>query len=182
MMDPAVGSAGTENQAMHWATTTSSVTLKNGKFVVASNVKSTHMGKQSHTTFTANGMIFDFSNVTLKHYDRQDKWSTFEKPIFNNNKGKTMTLQDCSITMPSLSTKGISANDSETNGTGEYGGELILDDTEVKGYVNLQSTVGKLTVKGKNKIDERQVVSYFAGYTVVRSVSDGVDTYTLKNN
>ena len=86
MIEPAVGSAGTEDQAMHWATTTSSVTLKNGIFVVASGVENTNMGMQSHSTFTAENMVFDFENVILKHYDRADKWSTFGKPIFDYSK------------------------------------------------------------------------------------------------
>lgn len=82
--------------------------------------------------------------------------------------------------MPSSSTKGISANGCETDGTKEDDGELILDKTKVIGYVNLQSTEEKLTVKGENKIDKEQVVSYFAEYTVDWTESDGVDTYTLK--
>ena len=51
--------------------------------------------------------------------------------------------------MPSSSTKGISANGCETDGTEEDDDELILDKTKVIGYVNLQSTVEKLTVKPK---------------------------------
>ena len=80
-------------------------------------------------------------------------------------KGEPRRLKNCSITMPSSSTKGISAYDSKTDGTKEEDDELILDKAEVIGYVDLQSTVGKLTVKGGNKINEKQVVSYFAGYT-----------------
>ena len=82
--------------------------------------------------------------------------------------------------MPSSSTKEISANGCETDGTEEDNDELILDKTKVIGYVNLQSTVERLTVKGENKIDKEQVVSYFAEYTVNWTASDGVDTYTLK--
>ncbi len=185
MRDPAVGSTGYETQAMHWGPSASSITLKNGSLKVAANAENVKMAMQSHTTFTAEDMVFDFENVQVSNYDDIEKygeWRKLEVPIFNNNKGKTMTLKNCTISMPSASTKGISAVDSEKNKTtGKvYGGELILDNTAIKGSVNLSSTEGKLTVKNGSTISGN-IVSYFGGYTV-NSTTDGsgVTTYTLK--
>lgn len=185
MRDPAVGSTGYETQAMHWGPSASSITLKNGSLKVAANAENVKMAMQSHTTFTAEDMVFDFENVQVSTYDDIEsygEWRNLEVPIFNNNKGKTMILKNCKISMPSASTKGISAVDSEKDKTtGKvYGGELILDNTAITGSVNLSSTEGKLTVKNGSTISGH-IVSYFDGYTVDSTTDgSGVTTYTLK--
>ena len=55
-----------------------------------------------------------------------------------------------------------------------------MDNTVVNGKVNLCSTEGKLTVRGKNKISSEQVVSYFDEYTVKSEEKGGVVTYSLE--
>lgn len=174
MMDPAVGSTGTETQAMHWGTSLGSITMKNGTFKVAEDTKNVKMAMQNYIDFTADSMTFDFSNVPVVSYEddeftgQYEEYNGLEVPMFNNNKGE-MYLNGCTVIMPALSTKGISA-----------GGDFVkLENTIIDGYVNLQNDTDRLIVIGYSEFDDI-VVSYFEGGEVISSVSDdGTTTYQL---
>ena len=174
MMDPAVGSTGTETQAMHWGKSLGSITMKNGTFRVAEeDIESVKMAMQNYIDFIADSMTFDFSNVPVVSYEdneftgKYEEYNGLEVPMFNNNKGK-MYLNGCKVIMPALSTKGVSA-----------GGEFVkLENTIIHGYVNLQSDNDKLIMIGSSDCDD--VVSYFDGGRVISSVSDdGMKIYQL---
>ena len=170
MIDPAVGSTNTETQAMHWGTSLGSITMKNGTFRVAENTKNVKMAMQNYIDFTAENMTFDFSNIPVMKYngEKYGEYNGLEVPMFNNNKGE-MYLNGCTVIMPALSTKGISA-----------GGDFVkLENTIIDGYVNLQNDTDKLIVIGYSEFDDI-VVSYFEGGEVISSVSDdGTTTYQL---
>ena len=170
MIDPAVGSTNTETQAMHWGTSLGSITMKNGTFRVAENTKNVKMAMQNYIDFTAENMTFDFSNIPVMKYngEKYGEYNGLEVPMFNNNKGE-MYLNGCTVIMPALSTKGISA-----------GGDFVkLENTIIDGYVNLQNDTDKLIVIGYSEFDDI-VVSYFDGREVISSVlDDGTKTYQL---
>ena len=169
MMDPAVGSTGTETQAMHWGKSLGSITMKNGTFRVAENTKNVKMAMQNYIDFTAENMIFDFSNIPVMTYNGENygEYNGIEVPMFNNKVGE-MYLNGCTVIMPASSTKGVSA-----------GGVFVkLENTIINGCVNLQKDTDRLFVIGSSKIDD--VVSYFDGGKVIKSVSDdGTITYQL---
>lgn len=172
MLDPAVGSDGTETQAMHWGISLNSITMKNGTFRVAEGVKEVAMAMQNYVGFTAENMTFDFTNIPVVSYGENEFSGDYaiyngrECPLFNNNAG-AMFLNGCTIKMPVNSTKGISAD----------GDGVALKDTKVDGYVNLQDSNSKLMTIGSSSV--KGVVSYFGNGTVKKESSDGVTTYTL---
>lgn len=172
MLDPAVGSDGTETQAMHWGISLNSITMKNGTFRVAEGVKEVAMAMQNYVGFTAENMTFDFTNIPVVSYGENEFSGDYaiyngrECPLFNNNAG-AMLLNGCTIKMPVNSTKGISAD----------GDGVALKDTKVDGYVNLQDSNSKLMTIGSSSV--KGVVSYFGNGTVKKESSDGVTTYTL---
>lgn len=175
MLDPAVGSTGTETQAMHWGTSLGSITMKNGTFKVEEDTTSVLMAMQNYIDFTAENMYFDFSNIPVVNYGENEftgqyeEYNGLEVPMFNNNKGE-MYLKDCTVIMPTASTKGVSA-----------GGDFVkLENTTINGYVNLQYDTDKLIVLGTTTFND--VVSYFNGGEVTKTVSDdGITTYQLAN-
>lgn len=172
MLDPAVGSDGTETQAMHWGISLNSITMKNGTFRVAEGVKEVAMAMQNYVGFTAENMTFDFTNIPVVSYGENEFSGDYaiyngrECPLFNNNAG-AMFLNGCTIKMPVNSTKGISAD----------GDGVALKDTKVDGYVNLQDSNSKLMTIGSSSV--KGVVPYFGNGTVKKESSDGVTTYTL---
>ena len=172
MTDPAVGSTGTETQAMHWGTSLGSVTMKNGKFKVAEDAEGVKMAMQNYIKFTAESMIFDFNNIPVEHYAENEfgedspyvDFNGLEVPMFNNNTDGVMKLNKCTVIMPADSTKGISAG----------GKSVTLTDSTIDGYICLEPecsvTLKKTEVKG--------VVAYFDGDTVSTVEEDSGTTYT----
>lgn len=172
MMDPAVGSKGTETQAMHWGTSLGAITLKNGTFKVAEGATGVKMAMQNYIYFTAEGMTFDFTAIPVYRYGNNYTganavYNGLEVPLFNNGNGGTMVLRKCTISMPGLSEKGIS-ND---------GNEIIIDTCTINGAVVIESANKVVKVKGSNIT--KGVSPYFnSGYTVKRSEVDGYTVYT----
>lgn len=170
MTDPAVGSTGTETQAMHWGTSLGSVTMKNGKFQVSEEAKGVKMAMQNYIDFTAEDMIFDFSNIPVEHYEfgEDSPYVDFngrEVPMFNNNTDGVMKLNKCTVIMPTESTKGISAG----------GKSVTLTDSTIDGYICLEPECS-VTLKNTGAKD---VVAYFEDDTVTPTVKDdGSTTYT----
>ena len=81
MMDPAVGSTGTETQAMHWGKSLGSITMKNGTFRVAEeDIESVKMAMQNYIDFTADSMTFDFFNIPVMKYDGE-KYGEYKKGL-----------------------------------------------------------------------------------------------------
>ena len=173
MTDPAVGSTGTETQAMHWGTGLGSVTMKNGKFQVAEEAEGVKMAMQNYIDFTAEDMIFDFSNIPVEHYAENEfgedspyvDFNGLEVPMFNNNTDGVMKLNKCTVIMPADSTKGISAG----------GKSVTLTDSTIDGYICLQPD-NSVTLKNT---EVKDVVAYFEGDTVTSTVDeDSSTTYT----
>ena len=157
MKDPAVGSTGTETQAMHWGKSLGSVTMKNGTFNIIENPQYVYMAMQNYINFTAENMRFDFSNIPVEHYlddEFSGKWAIFngkECSIFNNNSADCMKLTGCKVIMPQDSEVGIYA--------GEKG--LLLENCIITGSVNMQHLDAETYVKTKNTTISKGVVSYF---------------------
>lgn len=166
MMDPAVGSTGTESQAMHWGKSLGNITMKNGTFKVAENTSGVFMAMQNYINFTAENMVFDFSSIPVVSYD-EDEFSGdyaifngLEVPMFNNNSGK-MILKNTTITMPSNSNKGLSA--------GGDGVEIIS--SIINGAINLMEE--SESVKVKDTTISKGVVSYFNNGSTIASSTEG---------
>lgn len=174
MKDPAVGSTGTETQAMHWGKSLGSVTMKNGTFNIVENPQHVYMAMQNYINFTAEKMTFGFTNIPVNHYGNNYTgadavYNGLEIPLFNNGRGGTMTLRNCHITMPESSVKGIS-ND---------GNEIIIDSCTINGAVVMESA--NKVVKVKNSVITKGVSPYFnSGYAVKTSEEDGYTVYTNK--
>ena len=173
MNDPAVGSTGTESQAMHWGTSLGDVTLKNGTFKVAEGTKKVNMAMQNYINFTAENMAFDFTTIPVYKYGENQYtganavYNGLESPLFNNGNGGTMTLKNSTISMPESSGKGIS-ND---------GNEITIDSCTINGAVVMESA--NKVVKVKNSVITKGVSPYFnSGYTVKTSEKDGYSVYT----
>ncbi len=176
MMDPAVGSTGTETQAMHWGTSLGAITIKNGTFKVAEDTSRVKMAMQNYINFTAENMTFDFSAIPVNKYGENEfkegsgyeEFNGLEVPMFNNNRDGVMYLKECSIIMPSESTKGISAG-------GKY---VALENTAIDGYVCLLADTCQLFVSGTTKL--KGVVAYFEGDKIsCTEQADGTKIYTL---
>ena len=156
MKNPAVGSTGTETQAMHWGTSVGAVTLKNGSFKVADDAVNVKMAMQNYVTFTAENVDFDFSAITVQNYPEYTgayaAYSGLEIPMFNNNNdGTSMTLKGCTLKMPADSTMGVYTE-----------GNLVMTDTSVDGGVAIADN-GTVTVNGKFEAT-KGIVSYFSGF------------------
>lgn len=175
MLNPAVGSQGTETQAMHWGKSLDSITLKNGTFKVAENASDVAMAMQNYIDFTAENMTFDFTNISVQNYGttgdfnpedgRYKEYSGLEVPMFNNNSGK-MILKNTTINMPSSSTKGISADGD--------GVDIIL--CTIYGAINL--TDQNSGVRIKDSTVTKGVVTYFEDGNNVSTAIDG-EGYTV---
>lgn len=144
MTHPAVGSKGTESQAMHWGTSLRAVTLQNGKFCVAKDAAK--MAMQNYIAFTADGMTFDFTEIPVQHYGTYTgKFADFsgkEAPMFNHNGSAdvSMTLKDCEVTLPESSNYG-----------GAVSGNLKLENTKFSGYLCFVDA-GTITMAGGSEI------------------------------
>lgn len=174
MNNPAVGSKGTETQAMHWGKSLGAVTMKNGTFDIVENPQQVYMGMQNYIDFTAEHMTFDFRNIPVTRYGENEfegNWAIFngkECSMFNNNSGSCMTLKGCTVIMPEDSEVGIYA--------GEKG--LLLEDCTITGSVNMQYLDSETFVKTKGTTTiSKGVVEYF-GYKVKTSEEDGYTVYT----
>lgn len=184
--DP-VGSSGTETQAMHWGEgTLEKVNLKNGKFTVASEISNLQMGMQNYVAFTAENMVFDFSNITPVTYDAvaykdYPKYIGKQKPIFNNNAHNnstsgTITLINTTVIMP----------ENDTAGLNQDGGEVVIKSgSKIEGYVSINSdTSTDATVKISNdSVITKGVIAYFEKeYKVAMSSKDSerLTTYSLE--
>ena len=180
MENPAVGSKGTETQAMHWGTSLGSVTLKNGKFQVAANATQVAMAMQNYIDFTAEGMTLDFTNVPVVHYGKNEFtganaiYNDKEVPMFNNNYDSVkapkaqMTLKDCMVILPATSNFG-----------GNISGTLKLDNTNFNGYLAFSDTDGTIIVSNGSTIKGDCVKDYF-GNTLIITNDNGKWTATAK--
>ena len=161
MENPAVGSTGTETQAMHWGRTLGKITLKNGTFDVAQGATDVAMAMQNYINLDAEDMVLDFTNITVTHYAENEfasgsKWAKYngkECPMFNNNDENTeIKLTRCTVTLPDDSTLG-----------GNISGTLTLVNSTFNGYLCFNSTDGRITVDSGSSIKGDQVRSYFDG-------------------
>ena len=161
MENPAVGSTGTETQAMHWGRTLGKITLKNGTFNVAQGATDVAMAMQNYINLDAEDMVLDFTNITVTHYAENEfasgsKWAKYngkECPMFNNNDEDTeIKLTRCTVTLPDDSTLG-----------GNISGKLTLVNSTFNGYLCFNGTDGTITVDSGSSIKGDQVRSYFDG-------------------
>ena len=161
MENPAVGSTGTETQAMHWGRTLGKITLKNGTFDVAQGATDVAMAMQNYINLDAEDMVLDFTNITVTHYAENEfasgsiwaKYNGKECPMFNNNDENTeIKLTRCTVTLPDDSTLG-----------GNISGTLTLVNSTFNGYLCFNSTDGRITVDSGSSIKGDQVRSYFDG-------------------
>ena len=161
MENPAVGSRGTETQAMHWGRTLGKITLKNGTFNVAQGATDVAMAMQNYINLDAEDMVLDFTNITVVHYaenefESDSKWAKYngkECPMFNNNDENTeIKLTRCTVTLPDDSTLG-----------GNISGTLTLVESTFNGYLCFNSTDGRIAVDSGSSIKGNQVRSYFDG-------------------
>ena len=161
MESPAVGSTGTETQAMHWGRTLGKITLKNGTFDVAQGATDVAMAMQNYINLDAEDMVLDFTNITVTHYAENEfasgsiwaKYNGKECPMFNNNDENTeIKLTRCTVTLPDDSTLG-----------GNISGTLTLVNSTFNGYLCFNSTDGRITVDSGSSIKGDQVRSYFDG-------------------
>lgn len=161
MENPAVGSMGTETQAMHWGRTLGKITLKNGTFNVAQGATDVAMAMQNYVNLDAEDMVLDFTNITVAHYAENEfesgsiwaKYNGKECPMFNNNDENTeIKLTRCTVTLPDDSTLG-----------GNISGTLTLVNSTFNGYLCFNSTDGRITVDSGSSIKGGQVRSYFDG-------------------
>ena len=167
----AVGSTGTETQAMHWGTlNVGYVTLKNGKFVVTTpNAK---MAMQNYIHFTAENMELDFSKIALQNYDENEfsganaVYNGLEVPSWGNNCNGTIKLKECTITMNSQSSYGIC----------EDGSGTTIENSKINGYVSLGDKGRTVTVDSSTTISGG-VVSYLSPYEVEKTENDGSTVY-----
>lgn len=174
MLNPAVGSSGTETQAMHWGTFLGAITLKNGTFKVDENASEVGMAMQNYIDFTADNMTFDFTNIPVDFYGdwsgtKYEAYSNLEVPMFNNNSGK-MVLKNSTIIMPNDSTKGISSD----------GDGVDIISCTIYGAINLQDQ--NSIVRIKNSIVSKEIVSYFnnGSYKIISTTdNEGYDVYRL---
>lgn len=157
--NPGVGSTGTENQAMHWSKN-SILLMKNGALKVLPGSDQIEFGMQNYSTFTAENMVFDFTEIPVGHYpDFTETYPSFaaysnlEIPLFNNNNSVSMTLTDTTIIFPKESTKGI-YNDS---------GVLTLNHSTIDGYVCVETVKAKVLKDSSSSW--KGFVNYFEGYT-----------------
>ena len=161
MENPAVGSTGTETQAMHWGRTLGKITLKNGTFNVAQGATDVAMAMQNYINLDVEDMVLDFTNITVTHYAENEfasgsKWAKYngkECPMFNNNDENTeIKLTRCTVTLPDDSTLG-----------GNISGTLTLVNSTFNGYLCFNSSDGRITVDSGSSIKGDQVRSYFDG-------------------
>ena len=161
MENPAVGSTGTETQAMHWGPTLGKITLKNGTFNVAQGATDVAMAMQNYINLDAEDMVLDFTNITVANYAENEfasgsKWAKYngkECPMFNNNDGGTeIKLTRCTVNLPDDSTLG-----------GNISGKLTLVNSTFNGCLCFNSTDGKITVDSGSSIKGNKVHSYFDG-------------------
>ena len=163
MVNPAVGSKGTETQAMHWGTSLSNITMKNGTFKVADNATEVAMAMQNYINFTAEGMTFDFAGISVAHYAENEFTGKYEKyngkecPMFNNNGGKVV-LTKCVVTLPEASEFGSIIS-----------GTMELNDTAFNGYVGFNDIDGTVIVSGTSSIKGGEVKDYFGDLAIVNN-------------
>ena len=161
-----VGSTNTKSQAMHWADY-STITLKNGTFVVAAsantvvNGKSVKMAMQNYADLTIKDMTIDLSAINVAYYgvytqEEYVKYSNLERPLFNLNRG-SMVIDNSTITFPANSTKGVYLEESAT-----------IKNSTINGYIALSGDHGTPSVEIINSTFDG-VVSYFEGYGVKHS-------------
>ena len=163
MVNPAVGSKGTETQAMHWGTSLSNITMKNGTFKVADNATEVAMAMQNYINFTAEGMTFDFAGISVAHYAENEFTGKYEKyngkecPMFNNNGGKVV-LTKCVVTLPEASEFGSIIS-----------GTMELNDSAFNGYVGFNDIDGTVIVNGTSSIKGGEVKDYFGDLAIVNN-------------
>ena len=163
MVNPAVGSKGTETQAMHWGTSLRNITMKNGTFKVAGNATEVAMAMQNYINFTAEGMTFDFTGIPVAHYAADEFtganaiFNGKECPMFNNNGGEVV-LTNCVVTLPETSNFG-----------GIISGTMELNDTAFNGYVGFNDIDGTVIVKGTSSIKGGEVKDYFGDLAIVNN-------------
>lgn len=163
MVNPAVGSKGTETQAMHWGTSLRNITMKNGTFKVAGNATEVAMAMQNYINFTAEGMTFDFTGIPVAHYAADEFtganaiFNGKECPMFNNNGGEVV-LTNCVVTLPETSNFG-----------GIISGTMELNDTAFNGYVGFNDIDGTVIVNGTSSIKGGEVKDYFGDLAIVNN-------------
>ena len=166
MENPAVGSKGTETQAMHWGTSLGAVTMRNGTFKVAENADQAKMAMQNYITFTAEDMVFDFRNIPVTYYGEnefKDTWAAFngrEISMFNNNGSDTkMTLIRSHVDLPDDSNFGGAISGTlYLNDNSSFGGPLCFNDTD-----------GTIIVDDTSKIAGDVVKAYFDDLSVTEN-------------
>lgn len=175
MNDPAVGSTGTETQAMHWGDSLGSITLKNGTFMVAENTSRVAMAMQNYINFTADNMTFDFRNIPVVHYGDSEFtganaiYNSLEVPMVGNNRQGKINLNNCTVHMPDDSSKGI-CNDGQV---------IEVVSSTVNGAFAFESA-GK-AVKVKDSTVTKGVIPYFdSGYFVATATDE--EGYTIYTN
>ena len=105
MKDPAVGSTGTQTQAMHWADN-STIVLKNGTFKVQEDAVNVKQAMQNYANLTIENMVIDLSAVPAVYYGENEFTGVYAVyngmpcPIFNVNRG-SMTIKNSTITLNS---------------------------------------------------------------------------------
>ncbi len=175
MRDPAVGSSSTTaTQAMHWGESATSITMKNGTFKIVENAENVKMACQNYTNFTGENMTFNFESVQVQKYDSSagEDWEGKEIAMFVHNVNRTgadtkLRFVNSIVKLPKESNRGIAVNCPT----------MVLENTTINGYVDLNESKSVLTVDSKSKVT-KEVISTKTGYKVSSTVEDNITKYT----
>ena len=175
MKTPAVGSSGTETQAMHWAQY-STVVMKNGSYVVQSDAENVKMGMQNYCDLTIENMTIDLSAISVGNYGNDytgnnAKYNGKEVPVFNNNgrTGTKLTITDSTILVNSSASYAVYT---ET--------ELYITNSTLNAAVALSKDNANFDPVAYISGTTCDVKSYFDGYSVQTATgTDDHDGYTV---
>ena len=147
----AVGSSGTINQCMHFASG-NTLTLKNGTINVQENLNSIKIMMQNYCDLTLDNFNVDCSNVITQTYTGTSygDWNGRTRPVFNFNAG-TSTITNSTITFNNNDQFGVLI-DKE----GSAGNLIIGEGTTING--NVTALGGSATIENGATINGNVLV------------------------
>lgn len=156
----AVGSSGTINQCMHFASG-NTLTLKNGTINVQENLSSIKIMMQNYCNLTLDHIYIDCSNVITQIYTGASygEWEGRTRPVFNFNAG-TSTITNSTITFNNNDQFGVLI-DKE----GSAGNLIISGSTTINGNVTALGGIATInneaTINGNvlvDKVEDNQAI------------------------
>ncbi|MBO7539657.1 MAG: hypothetical protein J6T44_10275 [Prevotella sp.] len=161
----AVGSSGTINQCMHFASG-NTLTLKNGTINVQENLSSIKIMMQNYCNLTLDDIYIDCSNVITQTYGPSyGEWEDRTRPVFNFNAG-TSTITNSTITFNNNDQFGVLIDQE-----GSAGNLIISGSTTING--NVTALGGIATINNEATIN---------GNVLVDKVEDNQATGTITIN